>query len=386
MAWFQSGDWSLWDIDKVGHLLAELCYAINEREAFTGLGASSWNIPSPAGSMTYPVASDFNDMALGDVVTSGGNAAIWSFIQGMQGWIEGLLLNYPYVKWADSNSDETSRYTTIGQLLNRGSYGNTWLSVWLLTDVRIYLQMREALESMLYPIVGIILKQAMHYHDVKEGEDESFPSSYEVAWDNAKAAGKVYKATLDGFPEYSLDSETGWCAYRYFREDGATMFARCSIYDRNSATWNTDNLTGILIDSFLYIRGIHRTSHTDSNLLLNVNAEIIDTTINVTVASGTVGSGETAVYDDNDSFGSEWATLGVARPLQKLTITTEEPADCPLYVWNRYGGWPRPNWEADGMVSFYYMTRLTGDAYVSAPALNDACRVYYDISGDLTYG
>lgn len=62
MAWYNGGDWEGVSVQALSEILAELCWAINERQAMLPYTETAWTVNS--GTTTYPIASDFNGLAL----------------------------------------------------------------------------------------------------------------------------------------------------------------------------------------------------------------------------------------------------------------------------------------------------------------------------------
>lgn len=388
MAWSYN---NTFPIDKIGTVVAELCYAVNERQAFTNHGKTTWTTPTPADNKQYPTPADMDDVPHYDadcITNPGGNTEWWDLIGDIRTAIEALIA-YANIRWCDSNSNETSYYgSTIADYLSLGSYGNTWLSDWLITNAQIYIQIQEVLNLMIYPVSPIRWFDDFgpgSLHDVQEGK--STPENLENSWDAAKAAAPASSIWIDPLYPDRIMLDVGWTQ----EHTGETIVtgADASIFERNASglEWNTDLFTGALLDSFLSLYAQNWCAQITifGDLLIDVTAQVDSEAPTITMTAGSPNP--VRLFEDNGtSVGSMWATLGVARAWQKLEITTGEPANRPFANDGKDG------FSNTSGVGFMYKTYddwtppLHYNPSYKTANVSHGCRIYYDISGDLTYG
>lgn len=134
MAWYNDGIWNDLRIDRTGHLLHQMCYAVNEREAFLGRTLSTWG-----GRGSYPAAYQFDGIRMdrrGDVL-----ATIRAALPSLYDVGE----SERFVQSDGSNWTEAALLTAAG-------YGASWIEVDGATndDMTAYLQTRGVIEELIY--------------------------------------------------------------------------------------------------------------------------------------------------------------------------------------------------------------------------------------------
>lgn len=135
MAWYQDGDWNDLRVDRTGHLLHQMCYAINEREDAVGRTKTTWG----SGRGSLPAAYKFDGIRLDRRC---------EIIDMMRDAIPSLIntgYSQRFVKRDGTDWTETS-------LLEAAGYGDEWIAQdgLLVEDLDPYLQMRAVLEALVY--------------------------------------------------------------------------------------------------------------------------------------------------------------------------------------------------------------------------------------------
>lgn len=204
MGWYNGGEWNGLRRDRVGHLLAEMCYAINEREALLGRTLTSWGSVG-----TYPEAADFDGLRADRVGLT--VAEIRSAIPSLYDTSEAER----FVQSDGSDWDEETLLTAAG-------YGDTWLPlVGARVDaLSIYMQTRAVLEDLIY-YLGASTQMLTVTLPVKKGRGSSISyATAQSAYDYCVAnitnipSEPIYMALFYDFSDnnwgFDLRSEVTW--------------------------------------------------------------------------------------------------------------------------------------------------------------------------------
>jgi hypothetical protein len=182
MSWYKDGVWNGLGVWEIKYILAELCYAVNEREKLLGCGIASdtwtpwyeagggYNYLSgwdgPDGTIYFPSASDFNHMLITDALSQNVpllRAAILKL---------GLGLDWPDIGYRMHDFDQSisyqsgyhavyvpeptkdSLYGFDDNVIDTDTYGHSWVpapgtSV-PIEDVDAFIQLRLVLEKLKY--------------------------------------------------------------------------------------------------------------------------------------------------------------------------------------------------------------------------------------------
>ncbi len=344
MAWFEGGTWNAETLERdLATIYAQLALAIQERTVFTNIAVSpaflgpfdvndGFLLPKKGGGQNIlptfsPVPEDFDGVPLYDGDASsfpGGNKWVTgrslgflteSLLEQMQEVLTNLLDSTDTttagvsfenrtsrVRWATTDSDETTRYADITAVLTAGSYGAAWLVTESIVDPKPLLQMREVLDKLIYPVrstywtsPALLGKGA---GTIQSGADPNI----ETAWDDAKADTPI--PTVGGI------SGPSWVNVPRSSGDQLADIRKVVI---STSVWNTDGLTGALLDSWLYILGRHGIQFRVSGTLsIDVSAEVPGRTFPITVPSGVANTPATwqanfRIRDvlENKSLGSQ---------------------------------------------------------------------------------
>jgi len=141
MAWFNNGNYDGVRIDNLTTILAEFCWAINEREDLFGdLFPTTW----PIAGKRFPVASDFSGMRRDTDL----RLLIATIRQNMKS--RHTSIDAIHTKGATDETEFSGIALGSTRVLSEGSYGDTWLPLTYQTDYRIYDQIKEALDIIVY--------------------------------------------------------------------------------------------------------------------------------------------------------------------------------------------------------------------------------------------
>ncbi len=438
MAWKNGGDWNptkgffvsespdtpAWYTRNstpefyVKDLASEIVKAINERETILGMPESKLWGYSTMGSNPEP--SEFVGMYfihypdfIGRTMQSFWDA-VHAHIQLMVDTTGPFVPDEKYIKdsadikmlyvnWAKSATDETV-YTDISDLLlatATAPNGGEWISSTNHTDARLYIQIKEALDLLQWPVVYYYIRED-DLNDVSlKGATHSWaaPDRWENSWDDAIAATPV-----PGTP-------VGWTPFGVMvAQGGAGGGAAAQISDEItfSGPYTTDilNLTSsVVLKSYINAFGAHHHLLTEDALDLNtqLEAEILipGSTLTMTLPTGSPDRFVTGEVSAAVSGGNRWPVPGGAANAKKVSFVSV-PADSPFQEGTPYPTTPIPEVVsvhlgysfhsrviADGLeihdvAGFPNIRRyLTGFGYGGWD--DDSCRMYLDIGPDLTF-
>jgi len=367
MAWYNNGNWDGVPVEKLGHILSDLCIAVNERENVTGIPETSWALVSK----TRPVPADFDGIAIYSI---DGTPTI---IGQLHTAIEHILHSYgiaiivgasykQMISWAKSDVDRTE-YTDIADLLGDGSYGTSWVTATRAQDPSICLQIKECLDILKYPCIRFGADLTEGAFDYRDGPDGG---TWEQAWDNAKVAAwkgggltgdyTFVTHTLDitsNDPYANLDSYVDWTGI--------------------DANFFTAGLQGTLLEGYL---GIKWTGATADQRIGTITFDI-DLGGGVTL-SASISASQDTWYHTSISLGADWPSVGSDSHLGKIThsITVNSPFDEAAG-----GGTLQISYHIGSSWSVPPEELLYGPSSWQTAGKNDnATRAYMDISSLLT--
>ena len=136
MAWYNAGIWDGLPVEQGATLLSQILYAINEREAAQGANVTTW---------TSPISTDYPSFT--DCIMPTSDA--YAILQSAQTAIN-ILMNTVSPGNIHFVTNDYSTSWTISSLLSLGSYGTSWLPITTVERARIWLQIREALDLLIY--------------------------------------------------------------------------------------------------------------------------------------------------------------------------------------------------------------------------------------------
>jgi hypothetical protein len=134
MAWYEGGNWENLRVDRLGHCLAQMMYAINERQAILGRTLPIWFYVEG----TYPQAWQLDGRRIdqiGPIITN---------IRQQTEYLFSTSYDNYFVKETDGTT------WTLSDLLTPLGFGSTWLPLTRPTDLNIYLQLKGAIERLKY--------------------------------------------------------------------------------------------------------------------------------------------------------------------------------------------------------------------------------------------
>lgn len=217
MAWYNGGNWEGVPFCNLGYILAQLQTACNERKYPKGsiVGASTYN-----GYNRYQASQSVLSI----------RSEIENIISQFYNWV--------IIKFAKSESDQ-SIITNLSDLLSLGSYGSSWISIGdNVLNTNIYLQIREALELLIYPIY---YPTELYSNDLYKKYGDSY-----VSWDDAwnDLLSKFYDYEYSGSDNFFIYSVTWY---------GAGYYKRIELYKLENITLDMRMMRGDILDSYLYM-------------------------------------------------------------------------------------------------------------------------------------
>ena len=143
MAWYNSGTWTDLPIDTgLPNIMAQVCCAISERYTILNATPPAWSVVG--GTATNPVANDFDGARIDDVL-------ILTNIEQAQDAIETLVTAGVGDGRFLHPDTPGAALITLSDLLGRGSYGATWLIPVHASDIRAWIQIKDALDELTQP-------------------------------------------------------------------------------------------------------------------------------------------------------------------------------------------------------------------------------------------
>jgi len=359
MAWYNGGTWDGVPVEKLGHILSELCIAVNERQGLLGMDAeTSWTLVST----TRPVPADFDGIETNDVpsVVVQLRAAIEAMIEC---YSSAIGASYKHmISWAKSDVNRTE-YATIAGLLGDGSYGAAWIASTRVQQATIYLQIMECLDIMKYPCFRFGAETTEGAWDYRDGPHGG---TWEESWDAAKSAGWAGAVT----DAYTFVTQG--------KDGGGDPFALLDAYvdwAGIDASFYTNGLPGSLLEGFLGLEW----SGADAAQRDDPITFDIDLGGGVTL-SPSLAAAQGTTYLTSVSLGTNWPTIVDDSHLGKIShaVSADSPfgevAGGGTLLINYHIGY---GWDIARL--------LFGPvSWASAGHNDDASRAYMDISGEVT--
>lgn len=138
MPWYNDGDWAALWIRQTKHPMAEMCYAMNEREEFCYSGSAHTTWTSPA--KQYPVADDFQGHRA---------PAEWVTIEEIRASIENIIA--PDGGTAVFVNPETGQlWDSLEELLTAAGFGASWIAKGRVPHTDVLLQLKAVIELLKY--------------------------------------------------------------------------------------------------------------------------------------------------------------------------------------------------------------------------------------------
>jgi len=380
MAWHNGGNWEGLSLVHLPTIIAELCYAINEREQIIGRGTyldawSPWkeyydltgNASTsealtvwPVANKTYPVAADFDGTT---------NAQLISILQSVIGSFSSLS----HVIGAGFNVDILTKFSSHFQGDGAMAAYNTLLAIPLdrKTNTNIYLAMKEFLDNSV-EAVWYFLPGAMgdnHYSckTLRSGAEASTPTQ---AWALAYAAAGVSECTHGIVP----NSLVNWSVEKVVWPSGAWTASIRDAPNLASQLWMTKYIKGTLIRGVCNCRTSNPPDKLDPAVIgttyfLQFDGSITSWTHN---GSSWISNGDTFPEDR----GVSWPNVDGTNTVIGTTGATTTPATLPFKDIS-------PIWPTGGVVTPFFSI-LDGSIQVSAQG--QASYAITNISSLLTYG
>lgn len=200
MGWYNSGNWAGLTVEALSHIVAELCYAVNEREAIAGITLTQWAKASGTG--TYPVASDFAGLTI---------EALYSRYAAIKTAVASLLTAGFYGP-SFIKTTTPKEVATLAFVLGQGNYGSSWLfsASPIARTGSIWIQIKEALEHIIhirYWLQVLAVARWRTYSswaDLYDDADPLWSADYNYPWSDPEIILQV--TNLDNPPQYHTHS------------------------------------------------------------------------------------------------------------------------------------------------------------------------------------
>lgn len=250
MAWYNGGLYEGLGVDRVATILAELCYAVNERQAAVACPLTSWiNNGGPVGA--YPTAADFDGMRV---------HRLYEVFDQLHLTLEDLATNTSYLDGFFVNPYDGEPWV-LSDFITAMGYGTDWIPVDPSgqvphTNTAIYNQFRLGIELLKYfshDIVTDLTQQLGKYQDWTEGNASSRPTQ-EDSWDTAVAALAPNTPFLGLSPVFNCLN----------RRQGKISSYNTSLRTRRTLRYTYAAPAGVVVKGFLYFKVDTLGSNTDA--------------------------------------------------------------------------------------------------------------------------
>jgi len=382
MSWFNGGSYEGLLVDRLGEVLSEFCFAMNEREQLFGLELTEWSAVGKA----FPSAGDFDgvtqDVGVRDTVSE-----IQTSIFSM---FPTFGFNGRLVFWTQSSGAllRSERWTGISQLLE--AIGSETSGIIQptgepTTNTHIYTQLREIIETLVYYLAyppktlgDAALKEYQHAEPPPYVVHEGVTGNPTLTdWDNE-------------YLEEGASSVSSSIGSAFFEMQKLNMPADMSFFDpvriRNSRINSVPNSVfsmtpypGVFTEGKLVLRGLGTVARSaveggdagaqspimDGTIVYSAGPTLINIT-----APGPVGLGSPFDELSEADFVYEFGAPQDVPPITQA-LPGANPFDYIAVPWS--------------------YVRFRTEAFISNNQFNDdrddeACRFGGDISGSVTFG
>jgi len=323
MAWYNGGTWDGVPVEKLGHILSDLCIAVNERENLIFGAKTSWTLPGTAD----PAPADFEDIPIWTIENTFPNGIVTELHTAINALVSATTYRYDgadkiwQIHWATSDTVRTVR--TIAQILAAGSYGGTWLPAARAQSAPLFLQILEVLDALKWPRIAFTISSPTGDYHGSHSTRSDTAATWEGAWDDAK--GEAY-VELSAVAQKTFIREMFVAGPAYQADvEGKITHAIGEAY------FNTADLAGTLLEGYQAIQFFFTTL--DNPQTTQDDISFGNSLFTATLPSGTgddIGGDPThTVYYEVGSVGLAWPNVGTDTALETLTFTPVN-ADSPL--------------------------------------------------------